>query len=319
MIVDTFKVNDFTVEIESICCNYCGSKSHTVLFESMDHRYMQTEDTFKVAQCNDCGFVFLNPRPTLESIQAFYPAHFFTGTDTAKKQKKYALELGKLRSKPPGKLLDIGTRNGDFVKYAIDQGWEGEGLENASEAKNPFGITIHRDFSTIPKDTFDAVTSWAVFEHLHDPMHFFQETFRVLKPGGEFVFLVPNFDSPRSKLMEMEDIPRHVIFFTPKTAENFLNKAGLELVEVEQDSSIYWGGHRKYLVYLGLRLLGKRFERRHQGNLWSAYKEGKCSLGELIYLTPFEHLDRLVYRRVSKYFASRGKNGIMIVHARKKQ
>ena len=322
MVVEEIEVDGSTVEMEEVSCNLCGSKEYTRLFSSKDNRFCQSEHEFHVVQCKQCDLAYLNPRPTLEAIQVFYPARFFsTATEVAPSQiaknTKYQKEISKISKVSTGSLLDVGTHNGDFVQFAKGHGWQAEGLENASEAQNPFGVTIHREFSAIDDSKYDVVTSWAVFEHLHDPMEYFRQVNRVLKNGGEFVFLVPNFASYRSRYMGYEDIPRHVYFFTPKTVLEYLNKTGFGVEEIEQDSSIYYGGHRKFLVYLALRLLGRNFQIKHQNNLWKAYKGGNISLFELIYLTPFEHIDRLVHRQVSRLLAKFGRNGTMIVHAKK--
>jgi ubiquinone/menaquinone biosynthesis C-methylase UbiE len=58
--------------------------------------------------------------------------------------------------------------------------------------------TVHRrvrgDISTLPfRDlSFDLVTSNMVLEHLRDPRALFQEVFRVLRPGGAFLFHTPS-------------------------------------------------------------------------------------------------------------------------------
>lgn len=44
-----------------------------------------------------------------------------------------------------------------------------------------------------PNQSFDLVMSRSVLEHLERPEKVFQEIGRVLKPGGYFVFLIPNF------------------------------------------------------------------------------------------------------------------------------
>jgi SAM-dependent methyltransferase len=54
-------------------------------------------------------------------------------------------------------------------------------------------------------DSFDAIVSIWVLEHLEDPLSTFIEVRRVLRPGGHFVFLTPNLRNP---LMVMNRLGR---------------------------------------------------------------------------------------------------------------
>jgi len=53
---------------------------------------------------------------------------------------------------------------------------------------------VRGDISYLPfkDDTFDVVTSNMVLEHLKEPIIQFREIYRILKPGGEFIFHTPN-------------------------------------------------------------------------------------------------------------------------------
>lgn len=44
--------------------------------------------------------------------------------------------------------------------------------------------------------TFDLVTANMVVEHVPDPAEFLRDIFRVLRPGGHFLFVTPNLLSP---------------------------------------------------------------------------------------------------------------------------
>ena len=306
------------IKLEYVSCDLCGSNKTKELYRTRDERFKTCDYQFSVVECKSCGLAYLNPRPDYVSMQAFYPEQFFKNRDdTEKALCKYEREFGKI-SRLSGRLLDMGCANGGFALYAEENGFKAEGLETADKARNPNALKIHKSFNEIPDSSFDVVTAWAVFEHLHDPKKYFKEIAHVLKKDGEFIFLVPNFASYRSKAMMYEDIPRHLFFYTPKIVNQYLNKAGLELDFIEQDNSIYYGGHRKFLVYLALKCINRSFLYRHRKNLWENYQMGVTPLWELIYLSPFEHLDRLVHRHITKWFVNKGMNGTMIVYARKR-
>lgn len=50
-----------------------------------------------------------------------------------------------------------------------------------------------------PESVDVAISAW-VFEHLPDPLRTFREVSRVLRPGGAFIFLAPNKNSPAALL-----------------------------------------------------------------------------------------------------------------------
>lgn len=61
--------------METTACLDCGSDRHHVLFQGPDF-VTDTAATFPVAQCLDCGLVYLRERPTPQEIGAYYPAHY---------------------------------------------------------------------------------------------------------------------------------------------------------------------------------------------------------------------------------------------------
>jgi SAM-dependent methyltransferase len=108
---------------------------------------------------------------------------------------------------------------------------------------------------------YDAVTAWAVLEHVHAPMEYFQKAGRVTKPGGLFVFLVPNYGSVASRRLFWEDVPRHLNFFTRATVEKYLEKSGFSLVRQVNGLKIHKASPHNWLGYiLRTKLLGKGYE-----------------------------------------------------------
>lgn len=76
------------------------------------------------------------------------------------------------------------NRNATLVGVDVvpfDQSEEGLRLINADIGQLP-----------IEDNTFDLVFSRSVMEHVTDPSRVYRETFRVLKPGGKWVFLTAN-------------------------------------------------------------------------------------------------------------------------------
>lgn len=71
-----------------------------------------------------------------------------------------------------------------------------------------------------PAGPYDAVTFWAVLEHLADPLAFLRRAADLLRPGGHVFMLVPNLESlairlcgPRYRYV----MPDHVNYFSART------------------------------------------------------------------------------------------------------
>ena len=73
-----------------------------------------------IVQCNHCGLVFLDPQPSWEDLEAFYPrAYYPEEMNTRSLLSRMAKILGVgARGEAlisGGNLLDVGCGNGDFL------------------------------------------------------------------------------------------------------------------------------------------------------------------------------------------------------------
>ncbi|MCG8588538.1 MAG: class I SAM-dependent methyltransferase [Proteobacteria bacterium] len=315
--VDTIETHDGDkVWLEQVACNLCGSRAFEPLYRKRDTRFETSDHAFQVGVCGRCGLGYLNPRPARQSMDAFYPTTFFSDRDSPKRRRRYEQELALL---PPRvtRLLDVGCANGDFAARVAARGIEVEGLEVAQSASNRHGLVIHGGWQTVPDASFDCVTAWAVLEHLHDPMEVLRHVARVLRPGGCFVFLVPNFASPASREMRLEDTPRHLYFYTPETSARYLQAVGLQLDSVRMDTEIYARGHRGYLNYRVRRALGREFRPCDRRKPLRGFERGEIGLAELLWAWPCDQLDRALAPAITRYFLRRDRHDSMIVVGRK--
>lgn len=98
---------------------------------------------------------------------------------------------------------------------------------------------------------FDIIVSFAVFEHLHQPSLYFEESSRVLKENGKLIILVTNSESLYGKRAKIEDVPRHTYHFSEKTLAKYGQKYNLDLNKVYYDDDIFDGrgtGSFKWLI-----------------------------------------------------------------------
>ena len=272
--------------MELVPCNLCGSMRQTPLYQIPDVRFYPDE-LFTIVECADCGLGFVNPRPSFEEIAKYYPASYYAAEPSpgfrAYLQRRFAAEVKFLqeieRRTGPKKLLDVGCWNGDFPRFMKSRGWHVEGVEVSKDAQRPSDFHVYtEEFQKIPVDepTYDAITAWAVLEHVHDPMAYFRKASRVLKKEGRFVFLVTNFHSMTSRHLFGEDVPRHLYFFTRETVRRYLEKNGLILECEENGRSVHkmapanWLGYllqayvrRKPFTYKNVPLSSREFRRVH--------------------------------------------------------
>jgi len=238
----------------------------------MPDRKFFREDFFTIVECERCGLGFVNPRPTLSEIQKYYPAKYYQGPPTKSHERylnrRFSAEASFLKSLEDGrgrrKLLDVGCANGDFPRFMAARGWEVEGVENSQSSQRITDFTIYtQEFDKIPvnEPRYDAVTAWAVLEHVHDPMAYFRKAAEVVKKGGVFVFLVQNFHSVASRYLFCEDVPRHLYFFTRETVRQYLEKAGFTLEEEVNGRKIYKLAPYNWLGFMvRTQLLGRKYE-----------------------------------------------------------
>ena len=251
----------------SVPCPLCGGKENRVLFCRPDHTYQISPIAFPVVRCRDCSMVFVNPRPTKEFLDEFYPEKFFGVTREARavllEQAESMQQKWKLLSRfPPGRLLDIGCQKGDFLYFMQSRGWVVDGVEISPKSPNVFGQRIHYgslDTAGYPEQSFDLITMWAVLEHLTEPQAMLRSLRPLLRPGGRLVVLVPNFLSLPGRFMRHDDVPRHLLLFTPFTLRSMLRKSGWDLHTLHFNHILFGGWNRGILNYLFKWFAGERF------------------------------------------------------------
>jgi len=259
--------------LETVACNLCGSAEHSVVYEMPDARFFR-EEFFKIVECKRCGLGFVNPRPTTAEIQKYYPAMYYQGPPTESHElylnRRFSAEASCLKPLENGegrrRLLDVGCANGNFPRFMAARGWEVEGVEisQASQPIKDFRVFMEEfDKIQFGERKYDAVTAWAVLEHVHDPMAYFRKAAQVVKKGGLFVFLVTNFESAASRHLFCEDVPRHLYFFTRETVKQYLDKTGFALEQEDNGRKVHKMAPNNWLGFMvRTRLLGKKYEFR---------------------------------------------------------
>ncbi|MDD3859916.1 MAG: class I SAM-dependent methyltransferase [Bacteroidales bacterium] len=225
---------------KNILCKVCGNSKpddFVVKFERKD---------FKVAECKNCGFVFIpqfyreqipyenyRDEEVLESVRR--------GNNYIKiRRHKLRLKLIKKYVKS-GKLYDIGVGWGHFLYTAKLMGFEASGVE-ISELMHHYATNdlkldvVHDNFFNLdlPADNWDVATMWDVLEHINEPDKAIEKVHGILKTGGYFVLQVPQIDSKVARkqkenwsMMSIE----HINYFSKKSIKTLLEAKGFEVVK----------------------------------------------------------------------------------------
>ena len=317
--------------LETVKCNLCGLEEYRVVYEMPDRLYF-ADEWFTVVECQNCGLGFVNPRPTSAEMLRYYPAPFYDYFDNERDfhMRRYSAEaelLQEITTNNSGLLLDVGCANGDFPRFMKKLGWQVEGVEVSRTSKPILDFKVYgMEFTQIPvfETRYDAVTAWAVLEHVHDPMAYFNKVAEVLKPGGVFVFLVTNFDSISSKYLFCEDVPRHLFFFTEKTIRKYLSCFGFELLKTDYSDKIYSMRPVNWLRYYFCRYVRKRkldWNGIPNNRIRYLEKHGirDSFVSNLRYVVsnPFTAIDRILMPLFEKYQILSNKYGIVTYVARK--
>lgn len=246
--------------MELVNCILCGLDRTQVLFKKED-KFHITKDEFQVVQCQICGLLYINPRPSPEEIGKFYPetyswketleADSFLARWIRRLEKGYRYHLLKdevskvlkITGKSSGKILDVGCGTGDRLDVFKSRGFKTYGVEtsdSANYAKDHLKLNVIKGdlFSANwPDHFFDIVTLYNVLEHIHNPIQVCNEIHRILKKDGFLVIQVPNKDSFQCKIFKKRwaafDVPRDLYYFGLETLRSLLKKTGFNLLKVD--------------------------------------------------------------------------------------
>ena len=120
-------------------------------------------------------------------------------TEYPKKLCHYLYQSFELQ--PGMKMLEPGCGRGEFLRNFQELGLDVHGVDISREVKE-FAKTFPVDVCDVENETlpfedssFDVIYSKSFIEHLHYPERYLREAYRVLKPGGKLITLVPDWES----------------------------------------------------------------------------------------------------------------------------
>lgn len=263
-----------------IPCNLCGNQNH---------KPFCPENGRGLVECQNCGLVYVNPRPDPQELYALYGETYFHNEesgvvgyanyirDEPHIRKTFAGRLRWLQKWiKPGKLLDVGCAAGFFLDEAHNNGWDVEGLDVSTFAvqyvQERFGYdTQHGSLLELnhAPASYDLITLWDVIEHVPDPKAYVEKAAQLLKQGGLISLATPDVDSFPARFTGKRWVgyklsEEHVYYFSVKTLRRMLEEAGFEVIDTRHVGK--YVTLRLFLDRLGmysplLAKLGEFFER----------------------------------------------------------
>jgi SAM-dependent methyltransferase len=220
-------------------CPGCGSAAQSELF---------VKAGYPIVRCDECALVFSNPQVdeslVLEEYREGGSNDLWVDVLTSPRQlemdrAKFEEILDELEPhRGEGRLLDVGTSIGLFLRLALDRGWTGRGTEFGRRA-----LAYALDELNVPVDDsrieelegeYDVVGVLSVLEHVNRPREFLRHVSRLLAPGGATYLIVPNVDSLATRVLHERaatfDGRNHLLYFSPRTLRDLLAREGFEVV-----------------------------------------------------------------------------------------
>jgi len=209
-----------------------------------------------IVKCTRCDLFYVNPRAkaSSENYHGDADVYFeearliFAGKKPHHRDKNYEWEIRELKKLvPSGRLLDIGTNMGFFLRKCVEAGYQAEGVEPSPSlskiAREQFGLKITNGYfekSGFAPKSFDAITMVDVFEHVNNPIELLSSAHEVLADDGVLCIKVPNGNynllkqriAERTKRAAQHDIwdsYEHIVHYTPETMAKMAAKGGFRV------------------------------------------------------------------------------------------
>ncbi|MEH6636967.1 MAG: class I SAM-dependent methyltransferase [Halioglobus sp.] len=163
--------------------------------------------------CGDCGCVFRSNFPTeVELVDIYKKAYSSTNINEIETEQEsgdysiqsYANYLLSSITRSGDRILDYGAGTGALVATLRSQGYDTQGVEFATNAREFCAterqISLQANLECTPDNHYQVITMIEVIEHLTDLTETLSELYRVLAPGGTLLVTTPSRTGIRARL-----------------------------------------------------------------------------------------------------------------------
>ncbi len=222
--------------MEHVDCIFCHKDDTEPFMEENGH---------SAVRCRGCGLVYVNPRPSIGQMKELYDGQetfvefhkHLQAVERKQAEARSALRFVR-RYRSRGRLLEIGSAAGYFLKEARDSGFEVQGLDLTRPfvqfSKEVLGVPSFEGIlreAPFPDGSFDVIYHRNVLSHLADPVDEFTRMRRLLAPGGILVFETGNVGELAPDPGLLLELPDHLYHFSEKTIRMLLESSGFRHLE----------------------------------------------------------------------------------------
>lgn len=232
-----------------IPCALCAGQDITVL--AVRDRHAQPLEN---VLCHTCGLVWVDPRPSNDSLERFYSAQYRQQYKKSFQPKPKHLYRETLRAcarvsdflpyyHAGMRVLDIGAGAGFFSYVLHAQGIASDGIEPnehyAEFARWQLGLASIRTgflLDVTERDHYDLITINHVFEHLPEPRAALAHMHLLLRAGGRILMEVPNIEAvyhAPGKIFHLG----HLYWYNPATLTALAAQCGFTLLKLATPGS----------------------------------------------------------------------------------
>lgn len=214
--------------------------------------FIDPRAVFGMTRCEDCGLVYLCPRPDGPGLDHYYRDIYSGrgGEQMRRAQTEGGIDLvnaarwGLLRKYvdmgPGDRLLDIGCGYGSFLSFMQRRaGCEIHGVDSdegsiaaavcREQGELRVGSLHEADY---PDGHFKLLVMLQSLEHMTEPLAVLREARRVLAPGGTLLVEVPNYGALLRSVFGRYWfpllVPQHLVHFETASLARMLAAAGFE-------------------------------------------------------------------------------------------
>jgi len=227
-------------------CPGCGGKKFQKVFVKLGFQYHK---------CNNCGSLFVSPRPTAAMLKDFYHksrARHFWMSNVAKSTREtryrhqsfptaqWVLEYVEEYLPETSVFLDHNSKYADFLSLVNESGKFKRIISIAPETPEPKNVLdkdvlVYNNLSQV-REKVDVFAAIEVLERIFDPIAFINDVYDICQKGGLF-FLTTNTSSGFEYQVLKDKSPRlhppdRMNLLSIEAIQDRLTEAGFEIIEL---------------------------------------------------------------------------------------